>query len=172
MPAKGFNGREKCPKERPVRMQRSSSHVGVTAQNYQYHWSIMLDKSIITQCGSTSTTTLHSNYYCTVIDMSTATNKFYVTCSYHKIELIVQHKNNSKEPCPHRWKECASNQVDTHIQRRKWCSQKLCMFLFHIPLLCRPHLKPSHITTKQNKTSCQKQSTTPKLSSKKEKKTC
>ncbi|CAJ1967058.1 unnamed protein product [Sphenostylis stenocarpa] len=40
---------------RPLRMQRSSSHVGVTAQNYQYPWSIKLDRSIVSECGSTST---------------------------------------------------------------------------------------------------------------------
>ncbi|ESW17899.1 hypothetical protein PHAVU_007G277500 [Phaseolus vulgaris] len=50
---------------RPVRMQRSSSHVGVTAQNYQYPWSIKLDRSIVSECGSTSTVLTNSNYYCT-----------------------------------------------------------------------------------------------------------
>ncbi|OIV98783.1 hypothetical protein TanjilG_20507 [Lupinus angustifolius] len=51
---------------RPVRMQRSSSHVGVTAQNYQYPWSIKLDKSTVSlkdsECGSTSTMLTNSNY--------------------------------------------------------------------------------------------------------------
>ncbi|TKY53759.1 IQ-DOMAIN 1 [Spatholobus suberectus] len=48
---------------RPVRMQRSSSHVGVvTAQNYQYPWSIKLDRSIVSECGSTSTVLTNSNY--------------------------------------------------------------------------------------------------------------
>jgi len=50
---------------KPVRMQRSSSHVGVTAQNYQYPWSIKLDRSIVSECGSTSTVLTNSNYYCT-----------------------------------------------------------------------------------------------------------
>ncbi|XP_027364393.1 protein IQ-DOMAIN 14-like [Abrus precatorius] len=47
---------------RPVRMQRSSSHVGVTAQNYQYPWSIKLDRSTVSECGSTSTVLTNSNY--------------------------------------------------------------------------------------------------------------
>ncbi|KAI4345681.1 hypothetical protein L6164_012781 [Bauhinia variegata] len=44
---------------RPVRMQRSSSHVGATAQNYQYPGAIKLDRSTFSlkdsECGSTST---------------------------------------------------------------------------------------------------------------------
>ncbi|KAG4981657.1 protein IQ-DOMAIN 14-like [Glycine soja] len=50
---------------RPVRMQRSSSHVGFTAQNYQYPCSIKLDRSIVSECGSTSTviTNTNSNYF-------------------------------------------------------------------------------------------------------------
>ncbi|CAN4091273.1 unnamed protein product [Withania somnifera] len=52
---------------RAVRMQRSSSHVGSTAQNYQYPWSIKLDKSNISikdsECGSNcSVLTTHTNY--------------------------------------------------------------------------------------------------------------
>lgn len=52
---------------RAVRMQRSSSHVGSTAQNYQYPWSIKLDKSNISindsECGSNcSVFTTHTNY--------------------------------------------------------------------------------------------------------------
>ncbi|KAK7344499.1 hypothetical protein VNO77_14164 [Canavalia gladiata] len=47
---------------RPVRMQRSSSHVGVTAQNYQYPWSIKLDRSTVSECGSTSTVLTNTNY--------------------------------------------------------------------------------------------------------------
>ncbi|KAK7393716.1 hypothetical protein VNO78_22280 [Psophocarpus tetragonolobus] len=47
---------------RPVRMQRSSSHVGVTAQNYQYPWSVKLDRSIVSECGSTSTVLTNTNY--------------------------------------------------------------------------------------------------------------
>ncbi|XP_027116863.1 protein IQ-DOMAIN 19-like isoform X1 [Coffea arabica] len=51
---------------RAVRMQRSSSHVGSAAQNYQYPWSIKLDKSSISlkesECGSTSTMLTNTNY--------------------------------------------------------------------------------------------------------------
>ncbi|PNX96862.1 protein IQ-domain 14-like [Trifolium pratense] len=52
---------------RPVRMVRSSSHVGATAQNYQYPWSIKLDKSSVSLsesecCGSASTVLTNSNY--------------------------------------------------------------------------------------------------------------
>ncbi|KAG5061790.1 hypothetical protein GLYMA_02G004600v4 [Glycine max] len=51
---------------KPVRMQRSSSHVGVTAQNYQYPCSIKLDRSIVSECGSTSTVLTNTNSnYCT-----------------------------------------------------------------------------------------------------------
>ncbi|XP_062108289.1 protein IQ-DOMAIN 19 [Humulus lupulus] len=54
---------------RAVRMQRSSSHVGATAHNYQYPWSIKLDRSFVSlkdsECGSTSTMlTNTTNYYC------------------------------------------------------------------------------------------------------------
>lgn len=51
---------------RAMRMQRSSSHVGTTAQNYQYPWSIKLDRSTVSliesECGSTST--VLTNNYC------------------------------------------------------------------------------------------------------------
>ncbi|XP_031378831.1 protein IQ-DOMAIN 14-like [Punica granatum] len=51
---------------RAVRMQRSSSHVGSAAQNYQYPWSIKLDKSNMSlkdsECGSTSTVLTTINY--------------------------------------------------------------------------------------------------------------
>ncbi|CAK7327112.1 unnamed protein product [Dovyalis caffra] len=51
---------------RAVRMQRSSSHVGATAQNYQYPWSIKLDRSAVSlkdsECGSTSTVITNTNY--------------------------------------------------------------------------------------------------------------
>ncbi|MED6108156.1 IQ-domain [Stylosanthes scabra] len=52
---------------RPVRMQRSSSHVGATAQNYQHPWSaIKLDRSSVSlkdsECGSTSTVLTNTNY--------------------------------------------------------------------------------------------------------------
>ncbi|XP_027367718.1 uncharacterized protein LOC113873674 [Abrus precatorius] len=51
---------------RPMRMQRSSSHVGATAHNYQYPWSIKLDRSTVSlkdsECGSTSTVLTNTNY--------------------------------------------------------------------------------------------------------------
>lgn len=51
---------------RAVRMQRSSSHVGSTAQNYQYPWSIKLDRSAVSlmdsECGSNSTMLTNTNY--------------------------------------------------------------------------------------------------------------
>ncbi|XP_047336258.1 protein IQ-DOMAIN 19-like [Impatiens glandulifera] len=51
---------------RAVRMQRSSSHVGATAQNYQYPWSIKLDRSSVSlkdsECGSTSTILTNPHY--------------------------------------------------------------------------------------------------------------
>ncbi|MCI23976.1 protein IQ-domain 14-like, partial [Trifolium medium] len=51
---------------RPVRMQRSSSHVGAAAQNYHYPWSIKLDRSAVSlkdsECGSTSTMLTNTNY--------------------------------------------------------------------------------------------------------------
>lgn len=51
---------------RAVRMQRSSSHVSATAQNYQYPWSIKLDKSAVSlndsECGSNSTMLTNTNY--------------------------------------------------------------------------------------------------------------
>ncbi|CAL0300743.1 unnamed protein product [Lupinus luteus] len=54
---------------RPVRMQRSSSHVSVTAQNYQDPWSIKLNKSAVSlkdsECGSTSTVITTNTNYCT-----------------------------------------------------------------------------------------------------------
>lgn len=52
---------------RPVRMQRSSSHVGSTAHSYHYPWSMVrLDKSSaslnISECGSSSTVVTNTNY--------------------------------------------------------------------------------------------------------------
>lgn len=51
---------------RGIRMQRSSSHAGLTANGYQYPWSIKLDKSNVslkeTECGSTSTVLTNTNY--------------------------------------------------------------------------------------------------------------
>lgn len=51
---------------RAVKMQRSSSHVSSTAQNYQYPWSIKLDKSAVSlkdsECGSNSTMLTNAHY--------------------------------------------------------------------------------------------------------------
>ncbi|GAA0176201.1 hypothetical protein LIER_29238 [Lithospermum erythrorhizon] len=51
---------------RGVKMQRSSSHVATVAQNYQYPWSIKLDKSAVSlkdsECGSSSTVLTNANY--------------------------------------------------------------------------------------------------------------
>ncbi|GER34255.1 IQ-domain 19 [Striga asiatica] len=51
---------------RAVRMQRSSSHVGSAAQNYQYPWCMKLDRSAVSlkdsDCGSTSTVLTNTNY--------------------------------------------------------------------------------------------------------------
>ncbi|XVF38278.1 hypothetical protein REPUB_Repub20aG0086800 [Reevesia pubescens] len=59
-----MEGRNHVP--RAVRMQRSSSHVGATAQNYHYPWSIKLDRSAVSlkdsECGSTSTLLTNTNY--------------------------------------------------------------------------------------------------------------
>ncbi|TMW85169.1 hypothetical protein EJD97_023636 [Solanum chilense] len=63
---------------RAVRMQRSSSHVGSTAQNYQYPWSIKLDKSNISindsECGSNcSVFTTHTNYCRSLVGFDVST---------------------------------------------------------------------------------------------------
>ncbi|KAG1334022.1 putative protein IQ-DOMAIN 14 [Cocos nucifera] len=51
---------------RGVKMQRSSSHVGLTAKGYQYPWSNKLDRSSMSlkdsECGSTSTMLTNTNY--------------------------------------------------------------------------------------------------------------
>lgn len=53
---------------RAVKMQRSSSHVGSTAQNYQYPWSVKLDRSNISlkdsECGSSTTVLTTNTNYC------------------------------------------------------------------------------------------------------------
>ncbi|CAA0823053.1 IQ-domain 19 [Striga hermonthica] len=53
---------------RAVRMQRSSSHVGSAAQNYQYPWCVKLDRSAVSlkdsDCGSTSTVLTTNTNYC------------------------------------------------------------------------------------------------------------
>ncbi|XP_022748965.1 protein IQ-DOMAIN 14 [Durio zibethinus] len=59
-----MEGRNHVP--RAVRMQRSSSQLGATAQNYQYPWSIKLDRSAVSvkgsECGSTSTVLTNTSY--------------------------------------------------------------------------------------------------------------
>ncbi|PKU79375.1 uncharacterized protein LOC110092383 [Dendrobium catenatum] len=51
---------------RGIRMQRSSSHIGLLANSYEYPWSIRLDKSnaslIESECGSTTTVMANKNY--------------------------------------------------------------------------------------------------------------
>jgi hypothetical protein len=65
---------------RPVRMTRSSSQVGVTAQNYQYPWSIKLERSSVSLNeneseggGSTSTVLTNSNYCRSLVSYSVST---------------------------------------------------------------------------------------------------
>lgn len=66
---------------RAIRMQRSSSHVGSAVQNYQYPWSIKLDKSTVSlkesECGSTSTVLTNANYCRSLVsyDVSSAKSK-------------------------------------------------------------------------------------------------
>ncbi|KAK9930902.1 hypothetical protein M0R45_018206 [Rubus argutus] len=62
-----MEGRNHIP--RAVKMQRSSSHVGSTAQNYQYPWyNIKLDRSSVSlmesECGSSSTVLTTNTNYC------------------------------------------------------------------------------------------------------------
>lgn len=62
-----MEGRSHIP--RAVKMQRSSSHVGSTAQNYQYPWyNIKLDRSsaslMESECGSSSTVLTTNTNYC------------------------------------------------------------------------------------------------------------
>ncbi|KAM7258583.1 hypothetical protein ACFE04_014324 [Oxalis oulophora] len=53
---------------RGMKMQRSSSHVGATAQNYQFPWALKLDRSTVSlkesECGSTTSTVLTATTYC------------------------------------------------------------------------------------------------------------
>ena len=69
---------------RPMRMQRSSSHVGLTAQNYQYPWSIKLDRSTVSlkdsECGSTSSVLTHSNYCRSLVAYDVSTYHPHMTC--------------------------------------------------------------------------------------------
>ncbi|OAY27990.1 protein IQ-DOMAIN 19 [Manihot esculenta] len=56
---------------RSNRMQRSSSHLGATTQNYQYPWSIKLDRSTVSlkdsECGSISTALTNTSYCRTLV---------------------------------------------------------------------------------------------------------
>ncbi|XP_009757400.1 protein IQ-DOMAIN 19 isoform X2 [Nicotiana sylvestris] len=66
---------------RAVRMQRSSSHVGSTAQNYQYPWSIKLDRSNISikdsECGSNcSVLTTQTNYCRSLVGFDVQGNRY------------------------------------------------------------------------------------------------
>lgn len=64
---------------RAVRMQRSSSHVGSTAQNYQYPCSIKLDRSAVSlkdsECGSTSTVLTNTNYCRSLVSYDVSINQ-------------------------------------------------------------------------------------------------
>ena len=69
---------------RPVRMQRSSSHMGATAHNYHYPWSIKLDRSAVSlkdsECGSASTVLTNTNYCRSLVAYDVSTYHL----SYHK----------------------------------------------------------------------------------------
>ncbi|KAL8206293.1 hypothetical protein R6Q57_009844 [Mikania cordata] len=60
---------------RAVRMQRSSSNTGVGAQNYNYPWSVKLDKSTVSligsECGSTSSVLTNLNYCQSLVGFDT-----------------------------------------------------------------------------------------------------
>ncbi|XAR49068.1 hypothetical protein NMG60_11032114 [Bertholletia excelsa] len=66
---------------RAVRMQRSSSHVGSAAQNYQYPWSVMkLDRSTVSlkdsECGSTSTLLTNPHYCRSLVGFEISGNRY------------------------------------------------------------------------------------------------
>ncbi|KAG5236619.1 protein IQ-DOMAIN [Salix suchowensis] len=65
---------------RAVRMQRSSSQVGATAQNYQYPWSIKLDRSSVSlkdsECGSNSTMLTNTNYCRSLVGFEVHGNRY------------------------------------------------------------------------------------------------
>ncbi|KAJ9154271.1 hypothetical protein P3X46_027624 [Hevea brasiliensis] len=73
------------PRAMPMRMQLSSSHVGATAQNYQhpqnyqYPWSIKLDRSTVSlkdsECGSTSTVLTNTTYCRNLVGFDVSTNQ-------------------------------------------------------------------------------------------------
>ncbi|GAB2294743.1 IQ-domain [Dionaea muscipula] len=61
-----------------VRMQRSTSHVGSAVQNYQYPWSVKLDKSAISlidsECGSTCSVLTNTNYCKSLVSYKVSKN--------------------------------------------------------------------------------------------------
>ncbi|KAL2469837.1 IQ-domain 19 [Abeliophyllum distichum] len=65
---------------RAVRMQRSTSHVGSTAQNYHYPWSVKLDRSAVSlkesECGSTSTVLTNNNYSRSLVGFDVQGNRY------------------------------------------------------------------------------------------------
>lgn len=65
---------------RPMRMQRSSSNVGATAQGYIYPWSIMLDRTTVSlrdsECGSTSTVLTNTNDCSSLVGFEVRGNRY------------------------------------------------------------------------------------------------
>ncbi|KAH8500305.1 hypothetical protein H0E87_015528 [Populus deltoides] len=65
---------------RPMRMQRSSSNVGATAQGYIYPWSIKLDRTTVSlrdsECGSTSTVLTNTNYCSSLVGFEVRGNRY------------------------------------------------------------------------------------------------
>ncbi|KAH9608048.1 hypothetical protein KSS87_020883, partial [Heliosperma pusillum] len=61
-----------------ARMQRSSSHVGAAEKNYQYPWSVKLDKSAVSlkdsECGSSCSVFTNANYARSVVSYDVLTN--------------------------------------------------------------------------------------------------
>lgn len=65
---------------RPMRMQRSSSNVGATAQGCIYPWSIKLDRTTVSlidsECGSTSTVLTNTNYCSSLVGFEVRGNRY------------------------------------------------------------------------------------------------
>ncbi|KAG9131905.1 hypothetical protein Leryth_022583 [Lithospermum erythrorhizon] len=65
---------------RGVKMQRSSSQVAPAVQNYQYPWSLKLDKSSVSlkdsECGSTSTVLTNANYCRSLVGFEVHGNRY------------------------------------------------------------------------------------------------
>lgn len=65
---------------RPMRMQRSSSNVGATAQGYIYPWSIKLDRTTVSlrdsECGSTSTVLTNTNDCSSLVGFEVRGNRY------------------------------------------------------------------------------------------------